>query len=59
MNLKTQREAYLEKGRLRVEAVGGSGVVTSPEPDQEPRDCEMAARFERKTNGKRVELQRN
>jgi len=42
-----------------VEAVGGSGVVTSPEPDQEPRGCEMAARFERKTNGKRVELQRN
>jgi len=42
-----------------VEAAGGSGVVTSPEPDQEPRDCEMAARFERKTDGKRVELQRN
>jgi len=42
-----------------VEAAGGSVVVICPESDQEPRGCEMAARFERKTDGKRVELQRN
>ena len=34
-------------------------MVISPEPDQEPRGCEMEARFERKIDGKRVELQRN
>jgi len=30
-----------------VEAAGGSGVVSSLEPDQESRGCEMPARFER------------
>jgi len=39
-----------------VGAAGDSGVVSSPEPDQESRGCEMAARFERETNGERVEF---
>jgi len=54
LNFKPQREAYLEEERLWVEAAGGSDVVSSPDP--ESRGCEMAARFERETDGERVEF---
>jgi len=45
IDFKPQREAYLEEERLWVEAARGSGVASSPEPDQEARGGEMATRI--------------
>ena len=57
IDFKPQREAYLEEERLWVEAARGSGVASSPEPDQEARGGEMATKiWERETNGEKVEF---